>query len=434
MTTAQPPVEPPSKRWQTILALIFSALGFVYFLVQALFVSALWLVSLIDPQTGLAEVVPNGLLVWASLLSALLLVPTFWISLNQLRNKPAPAWLDGQRPWLRGVLLAAILVWPLMIGLGWLVSGRPGLAVYFLGPINILVAGIPVVWVYALAQRKLKAGPIGRKWRIFGFSLTLGPVMIVLAELIVLAILGVLVLLLVMVLAMINPALNQELDTLSQQISSVQDVDLIIQMLEPYFMRPVVIFGLLAVMSGFIPLIEELLKPLALWSMAGQNLTDQEGFVAGLLSGAGFALMENLLYFTNVTSAEDWLFMVIGRAGTGVLHMFGSGLVGLALVRAWRSGKWTFLGWMTALAVVFHGLWNAFALLGGLGPSLVVNDLTLTMGQEVLLYLPLILLLLIEISALVLINRRLRRDQNLSESPDLLESDEPKSPKSLTIE
>jgi RsiW-degrading membrane proteinase PrsW (M82 family) len=429
MTTTQSPV----KRWQTILALIFSALGFVYFLVQALFVSGLWLVSLIDSQTGLAEAVPNGLLVWASLLSALLLVPAFLISLNDLRNKPAPAWLDGQRPWLRWLLLAAIVIWPLMIGLGWLVSGRPGLAVYLLGPINILVAGIPVVWVYALAQRKLRAGSIGRKWRVFGFSLTLGPVMIVLAELIVLAILGVLVLGLVVVLAAINPALSQQLESLSQQLSSAQDVDVILQVIEPYLKRPVVIFGLLAVMSGFVPLIEEILKPLALWSMAGRDLSDQEGFVAGLLSGAGFALMENLLYFTNVASAEDWLFMVIGRTGTGVLHMFGAGLVGLALVRAWRDGEWLRLGWMTALAVVFHGIWNAFALLGGLGPSLVYPG-TPTTGQEVLFYLPLILLLLIEIGALVLINRRLRKDQSPSESPDLLEADEPKSPKTLTTE
>lgn len=416
-----------------MLALIFSALGFVYFMVQTLVVGVLWLVSLIDPQTGIPEVVPNGLLVWASLLSALLLVPTFWLSLNQLRNKPMPAWLDGQRRWVRIVLLAAILVWPLMISLGWLVSGRPGLAVYLLGPINILVVGIPVVWVYALAQRKLQAGSVERKWRIFGFSLTVGPLVIIAAEMVALAVFGVAVVILIMVLASINPTLNRELASIVQQYSSGQDPEAVLQFLEPYLMRPVVIFGLLAVMSGIVPLIEELLKPLALWSMAGRDLTDQEGFVAGLLSGAGFALLESLLYFTNVATAEDWLFMVIGRAGTGVLHMFGSGLVGWALARAWRSGKWPFLGLMTVLAVAFHGLWNAFALLGGLGPSLIYGS-TPTPGQQLLFYLPLILLLLIEIGALVLINRRFRNDQSLSESAALLESDELDSPKSLTTE
>ena len=424
---------PPEKRWQTILALILSALGIIYFLVQVWGGGMLWLVNLIDPQTGVAENVPNGLLVWASLLSALLLVPVFWLSFNRLAGKPAPALLDGQRPHVRVILRVSLLAWPLVLALGWLVAGRPGLAVWLLGPINILAAGIPVVWIYALAQRRLEAGPIERKWRIFGFSLTVSPVVIVLAEVLALAVLGIAALVLVLVLASLNPSFSQELETLVQQISASQDVEVILQLLEPYLMRPAVIFGALAVLSGIIPLIEEILKPLALWGLAGRDLTDQEGFVAGLLSGAGFALLENLLYFTNILTAEGWLFMVIGRAGTGVLHMFSSGLVGWALARAWRSGKWPFLGGMTLLAVAFHGLWNAFALLGGLGPSLVYGT-NPTLGQQLLFYLPLILLFLIEVSALVLINRHFRKDQSLSGSTDLLEAGDLELPDSSVSE
>lgn len=424
---------PPEKRWQTILALILSALGIIYFLVQVWGGGMLWLVNLIDPQTGVAENIPNGLLVWASLLSALLLVPVFWLSFNRLAGKPAPALLDGQRPHVRVILRVSLLAWPLVLALGWLVAGRPGLAVWLLGPINILAAGIPVVWIYALAQRRLEAGPIERKWRIFGFSLTVSPVVIVLAEVLALAVLGIAALVLVLVLASLNPSFSQELETLVQQISASQDVEVILQLLEPYLMRPAVIFGALAVLSGIIPLIEEILKPLALWGLAGRDLTDQEGFVAGLLSGAGFALLENLLYFTNILTAEGWLFMVIGRAGTGVLHMFSSGLVGWALARAWRSGKWPFLGGMTLLAVAFHGLWNAFALLGGLGPSLVYGT-NPTLGQQLLFYLPLILLFLIEVSALVLINRHFRKDQSLSGSTDLLEAGDLELPDSSVSE
>lgn len=424
---------PPEKRWQTLLALILSALGIVYFLVQVWGGGMLWLVNLIDPQTGVAENIPNGLLVWASLLSALLLVPVFWLSFNRLAGKPAPALLDGQRPHVRAILRASLLVWPLVLALGWLVAGQPGLAVWLLGPINILAAGIPVIWIYALAQRRLEAGPIERKWRIFGFSLTVSPLVIVLAEVVVLAALGIAALILVAVLASLNPAFNQDLNDLIRQVSSSQDVEMILQLLEPYLMQPVAIFGTLAVLSGIIPLIEEILKPLALWSLAGRDLNDQEGFVAGLLSGAGFALLENLLYFTNILTAEGWLFMVIGRAGTGVLHMFSSGLVGWALARAWRSGKWPFLGGMTFLAVAFHGLWNALALLGSLGPGLVYGT-NPTLGQQLLFYLPLILLFLIEVSALVLINRHFRKGQNLSESPDLRESGDLELPDSSLSE
>ena len=63
----------PEKRWQTILALILSALGILYFLLQAFGIGIYWLVSLFDSQTGTVENISNNLLVWASLLSALLL-------------------------------------------------------------------------------------------------------------------------------------------------------------------------------------------------------------------------------------------------------------------------------------------------------------------------------------------------------------------------
>jgi RsiW-degrading membrane proteinase PrsW (M82 family) len=421
--------ESPGKRWQTILALVLSALGIVYFVIQAFGISVIWLISLFDTQTDLAVNIPNSLLVWASLLSALLLVPILWLSINRLRGKPAPAWLDGRQPWARKGLLATLLIWPVAIGLGWLIAGQPGLAVYILGPFNILVAGIPVIWVYFLAQGKLVPGGIERKWRVFGFSLTATPVLIVVTELIALAAVGLVVFVLVLLLTSINPALEQTLTDIMDQLSSGQGMEIDLQFLESYLKQPVVIFGLLAVMSGIIPLIEEILKPIALWALAGKGLTDREGFVAGLLCGAGFALLENLLYFMNVTTAEDWLFMVIGRAGTGVLHMFGSALMGWGLARTWREGKGAFLALMTVLAVGFHGLWNALAILGGLGPELAYGT-TSTLGQRILFYLPLIGLLILQIMALLLINRHFRKEKAASESPSLAPSDELEIPNS----
>ena len=401
------------KRWQTILVLVLSALGIGYFVLQAFGIGIIWLISLLDTQTDMAVNIPNSLLVWASLLSALLLVPILWLSINHLRGKPAPAWLDGRKPWAKKGLLATILIWPAAIGLGWLIAGRPGLAVYILGPFNILVAGIPVIWAYTLAQRGLVPGAIERKWRIFGFSLTVTPVLIILAEVLALVLVGVLVLILVILLASLNPALQQTLTDIADQLSSGSGIEIEVQLLDSYLKQPLVIFGILAVVSGIIPLIEEILKPIALWSLAGKNLTDQEGFVAGLLCGAGFALLENLLYFANVVTAEDWLFMVIGRAGTGVLHMFGSALMGWGLARVWRDGKWSFLALMTLLAVSFHGLWNGMAILGGLGPELAFGT-TSTLGQRILFYLPLILLLIIQITVLILINRHLRKGKTSS--------------------
>jgi RsiW-degrading membrane proteinase PrsW (M82 family) len=145
----------------------------------------------------------------------------------------------------------------------------------------------------------------------------------------------------------------------------------------------------------------------ALWTLAGRKLTPQEGFVGGLLCGAGFALMENVFYFTTVLMAEDWLFMAIGRAGTGVLHMLASGLVGWGLAKAWQDGKWALLGFTTLGAFGLHGLWNVLALVSGMAPLLIL-DSEPSLRQTLLYHSPVVLLLVVSVLWLAIINRHLR--------------------------
>ncbi len=148
----------PEKSWQTILALVLSALGIIYFLIQTLGIGVMWLTSMFNPQTGMAENVSSSLLVWSSLLAGLLLLPVLLNSIFQLRGKGIPAWLDTDRPAFRKAALWVILAWPVLILVGWFVAGKPNIAVFLLGLINILVAGIPVLWIYSLSQRKLESG------------------------------------------------------------------------------------------------------------------------------------------------------------------------------------------------------------------------------------------------------------------------------------
>jgi len=78
-----------------------------------------------------------------------------------------------------------------------------------------------------------------------------------------------------------------------------------------------------------------------------------------MLSGAGFALCESMLY----SNAEDWSTVVAGRALSAVVHIMTTGLVGYALAVAWRKRSYLQLGFAYLLAVLIHGLWNGFALL-----------------------------------------------------------------------
>lgn len=297
--------------------------------------------------------------------------------------------------------------------MGWRLAGSPRAAALLLGPVNVLVAGLPVLWVYQAAQEKLEGGSPLRKWGIFGFSLTVMPAIVMVLELIAMLILAALFGLWLTYQISINPELEEILMGFVNQLSADPgDLERVIESLESVLLQPAVVFWGLAIIGGIMPIIEEVIKPLALWLLAGRRLTPQEGFVGGVLCGAGFALMENVLYFTTVFVPKDWLFLALGRAGTGVLHMLTSGVVGWGLAKAWRDGKWLFSALTLFAAIVLHAVWNVLALVTGLAPQFLL-DADRTLGQTLLYNAPMVLLLLISALAMILINRHLRKNTDL---------------------
>jgi RsiW-degrading membrane proteinase PrsW (M82 family) len=401
--------KPPRKDWRTYLSVVLTALGIVIFLMQAFSMSIVWLTRLIGGQNGSMSNIPGSLSTWSFLLMGALLLPVFLMSLNQLRGKDDPLWLQTDRPALRKNVFWVMVLWPAVVALGWLVAGNQNVAMFLLGPINLLAAGLPVLWILNAASWKLNGGPRLRQWRIFGFSLTVMPFLVILVELIAILILTLFGGLYITYRMSVDPILKNELTLLYEQIAaSVQDIDQILILFESYFRQPSVIFWAAAIMGGVMPIIEEVVKPIALFPLARKGITPQEGFIGGLLCGAGFALTENLLYFNIALNAEDWLFMAIGRAGTGILHMLASGLVGWGLVKTWRSGKWGAQALLSFSAFLLHGLWNALALFVGFAPDQLLEtepDFWVTM----LFNIPILLLLLLSIAGMVLINRHFRK-------------------------
>ena len=403
--------ESTEKQWQTLLALVLSALGIALSLVEAISVVVLGLLPLDIDSAGIITTMPVGYLAWSSIFSALLLLPVFLLSLYRLRGKIAPKWLDTGRSGLGKAALLVILVWPVVTFLGWWIEGFPRVAGYVLGLINIFVTGLPVLWIYTISQWKLTSFTQEQKWRIFGFSFMVMPTAIIFAEVIALVGIAAVVGLIYLYQSAIDPSLTRELEFIITKVSLGGDMDTIIMLLKPYLVRPTIIFAGLAIFSGVIPVVEEILKPAALWAMAGKNLTPRDGFVGGLISGAAFALMENLMFFASVMTPDEWLVGAFTRATTGVLHMLGSGLVGWGLARAWQEGKWGVLGRNLVLAISFHGLWNASALFAGIAPLLIFGTET-TIWQNLFFYIPLIFILLLACVSLLLINRRFRKGQS----------------------
>jgi len=400
---------PKKQTWQTYLSLGLSALGIAFYLIQALTMGIILLTSLVGEQTDPVQIIPIALLIWSALLSGVLLAPVFILSLSQLKGRKAPKWLDTSRPAIRKGILWAILIWPAVVALGWWVAGSTQVAIFLLGLVNVLVAGLPVLWIFNAASWKLKGGSRLRQWRIFGFSLTVMPTLVILVEVAAVMILAVFAGLYISFRMSADPGLERELTLLIEQLAAAgQDVESILGTLEPYFLQPMVLFWAAAIIGGVMPIIEEIVKPIALWLLAGRKITPQEGFVGGLLAGAGFALTENILYFTIALSAEDWLFMAIGRAGTGVLHMLASGLVGWGLVETWRNGKWGTQALLSLGSFLLHGLWNTLALFVGVAPGFILETEP-TFWQTMLFNIPIILLLILSVVGMVLINRRFRK-------------------------
>jgi len=83
------------------------------------------------------------------------------------------------------------------------------------------------------------------------------------------------------------------------------------------------------------------------------------------------------------TSGLAWS---IGRAGTDLLHILTSGLMGLALYYAFQKGKYLRLILTYLMVVILHGSWNFFSLWAGFysfiipigsapaGPTLTVSS------------------------------------------------------------
>ncbi len=396
--------------WRTLLTLVVSGLGIAFFLIQVLSLGLYWLISFFDTTVaGMGQTLSVGLLMWSSILSALMLTPILLLSLYRMRGQSIPSWLDTSRPIFNKIIWRIILIWPAIVFIGWIIAGRPTAAAFLLGPINVLVAGIPVLWIYHAGQWKLEGGSKMRQWRIFGFSLTVVPIVVIVVELIAMLMMGGIAVLWMAYSVFIDPSLESELMNLVDQISTAgNDPETNLRMLEPYLLNFSVIFWGVVVFGGIVPIIEEVIKPLALWPLANRNITPQEGWVGGLLCGAGFALMENVLFFTSIMMSGDWLYMAIGRSGTGVLHMLASGLVGWGLAAAWAERKWFFLGLTTLGAFLLHGLWNALSLLTGIAPVIMMRSEP-TLSETLLYNAPIVILLILAFIGIFLINRHLRR-------------------------
>ncbi len=338
-------------------------LSAIQFGLSALAIFSLWSAAVSALLVGLIQIIGGGIQSVETLqlfmlgismgFCGVLILPSATYSLARLVGRPLqsyPANLNRLRPTL------LIFAFPLLAGLGYWISQNSELAWLFLPPVHVLAIGLPVLWLTYIGVRDLPLGSPQRTSGVFTSGLTLAPFLILVVEAAaVLA--GILVFSLVMAF---NPELADTINRLAEQLRAAPpSAEAILRTLQPIVNNRFFIFAVIVFGAVIIPLIEEQIKPIGVWLLAGRQLTPAEGYALGALSGAGYALVESLFL---TSSGQDWTIIILARIGTSAVHILTAGLMGWALATAWGEGRYLRLGAVYLLAVLIHGLWNGLTI------------------------------------------------------------------------
>ena len=344
--------------WMSILQLVFSLFVFLFFLGSAIFSAQL--------RVGLVPAIAPELqetMLWAYtaalFMLALLCLPSVISSLSAASGGNPPCWLSAPMPalkWLPVALFVITIVIRLVIlpeepTQGLLPAGLTALAVV-----------LPALWFLRLGVGNHWGKHPKRNSGLLTFSLSFTTYFILILE----AVLFLAVVVGVLAALARNPQMMEALENLLPLLEGANLApEELVELLAPLLSTPPIFIGILLLVALIIPMIEEAFKTLGVWLLKGHGISSAEGYVAGMLSGAGFALVEGLLNSAAMASSAstDWLGFVVGRLGGTLLHIFNGGLLGWAMACAWQGKKPTRVVGTYFLTVLLHGIWNGLAVL-----------------------------------------------------------------------
>ncbi len=293
---------------------------------------------------------------WFFLIISLVAIPSLILSFKRLarwhiRSESKP------RSWLliTSILLVLLIIGLLLINRFSQILNNPLINLV----LSLLAIIIPLLWFVEIGRFRLYSGNPQRRWGMVNFAIFVGLPIIILIEF--------LLLIFVAVIGFSQFDYKPLLMTIQTQLMlNPNDFSPVINQLSSLAKDPknwVIGFLFIALL---VPILEEICKPLALWFFAKRGWSPSEGFSAGLILGASFALVESVTALGSVSS-EAWISTLVGRFGTGLLHTLTAGLTGWALVSTWKDGRYLRVGFAYVISVLLHGCWNFFALIYGLG-------------------------------------------------------------------
>jgi hypothetical protein len=317
-------------------------------------------------------------------------------------------------------LILCIAIWPVLIYAGISFKVDSLAQVIFFPVIHVLSVLIPIGGLVWLGTHRLITSSHQRNAGLLSSGIILGTSLSFFLEFAVIAV----IMVILIVVLLLDPKLMLQFSQFAERMNSTNsDVESLQRMIGPLVNSPSFILVFLAFISVATPLIEEACKPLALWFFAKRGLSPRDGFIGGMLCGAGFTIVETLINGFQ-TQPDTWWVIITLRVGADALHIFCSGLMGYSLAKAWSSRNYwnLFAGYL--IAVSLHGLWNAMAILFSFSQMAPAGSTGLVQSFGRIGPYALAVLTFLFLTGLLVFNQKLYREQNPTPVPPVVAQSE----------
>jgi hypothetical protein len=321
-----------------------------------------FLESRVGPTTTTAPRVEDSaadfVLLGGMALAAGVLIATLLAAVQALRGRAERGFVSRPMPWWAVVL--CLSAWLGASALVQLLHDR-GTGTWAVPFLHLLAIAAPIYLLTRTAIAGIRGGSRLRLWGSFCTGMLLGTSLAAVFEIV----------LLLMAVAtagvylIANPEQVVTLQRLVFRLSLVGSPEEALPVLGPMLTSPIALLLALAAVAVAAPVMEEFAKSVPLWAMHDRIRTGAQGFWAGALSGAGFALFEGIMVSSD--AGAGLAFILVLRAGSSLMHIFASGLAGWGIGGFRGTGKVTRLltGYIAAMGV--HALWNAVVVAIGYG-------------------------------------------------------------------
>jgi hypothetical protein len=284
---------------------------------------------------------------------ALVSLPAGWVALQAMQGRL----LTFSRPSAR-LIYGIVLIIPAILALGTLAFQGNILPSILGPPAHLLAALLPVAALILMVIRRTPMISQRRGWAHFMAGLWISPISALILE--ILAAIP----LIVIILAALNATLGQDFLLRIWEQPELIPEEGTLEALTEVLSQPLNIVLILAYLGILVPIIEEAIKSIGLLPLVRRQISETEGFLGGVIAGAGYGLFE-ALYLGQ--PGPGWAALMLARGGATMMHMLTAGLTGIGFARAKnkRSAKPLLRNY--AIAVGLHALWNFAAVVMGIG-------------------------------------------------------------------